>query len=82
MSASFGVTVEYFALFRSLAKKSEESLLAGASIPELYDALRDRYKFPLERESVHVAVNDEYVPWDRKLQPQDRVVFIPPVSGG
>jgi molybdopterin converting factor small subunit len=95
MSASFPITVEYFALFRSLAKKSEEALdlaafdlatvsgsPAGASIPALYDALRARYAFPLERASVHVAVNDAYVGWDHALRPHDRVVFIPPVSGG
>jgi molybdopterin converting factor small subunit len=81
------LTIEYFALFRSLAKKSEESLEfpdaeALASIPALYDSLRARYGFPLERASVHVAVNDAYVAWDRRLEPGDRVVFIPPVAGG
>ena len=87
MAAGPTITVEYFALFRSLAKKSEESLefpqdSGILSIPALYDSLRARHGFPLERESVHVAVNDAFVPWDRKLEPGDRVVFIPPVSGG
>jgi len=81
------ITVEYFALFRSLAKKSEERLEFPAAagiptIPALYDLLRDRYRFPLERDSVHVAVNDAYASWEHVLQPGDRVVFIPPVSGG
>jgi molybdopterin converting factor small subunit len=87
MTTGPAITVEYFALFRALAKKSEESIgfaevSASEPIPALYDALRARYGFPLERASVHVAVNDTYVPWDRKLEPGDRVVFIPPVSGG
>jgi molybdopterin converting factor small subunit len=87
MAAGPTLTVEYFALFRSLAKKSEEPLefadaSALASIPALYDALRARYGFPLERDSVHVAVNDAYVSWDHALKSGDRVVFIPPVSGG
>ena len=87
MAAEPTITVEYFALFRSLAKKSEESIDFGevsesSPIPTLYDTLRARYGFPLERASVHVAVNDAYVPWDHVLQSGDRVVFIPPVSGG
>ena len=83
MEAGPTITIEYFALFRSLAKKSEESLeFTEASIPALYDSLRVRYGFPLERASVHVAVNDAYVPWDHVLQSGDRLVFIPPVSGG
>ena len=87
MEAGPTITIEYFALFRSLAKKSEEtvdfdSLNAEDAIPALYDTLRARYGFPLERASVHVAVNDAYASWDRKLEPGDRLVFIPPVSGG
>ncbi len=87
MAAGPTITVEYFALFRSLAKKSEESLdLTNSSepisIPAVYDTLRARYGFPLEQASVHVAVNDAYVPWEYVLQSGDRLVFIPPVSGG
>ena len=87
MEAGPTITVEYFALFRSIAKKTEESIdfkevSHNNSIPALYDVLRARYGFPLERASVHVAVNDAYVPWDYVLQSGDRLVFIPPVSGG
>ena len=87
MMAGPTLIVEYFALFRSLSKKSEERLefSEGAglpTIPALYDALRDRYRFPLQRDSVHVAVNDAYASWDHVLRSGDRVVFIPPVSGG
>jgi molybdopterin converting factor subunit 1 len=87
MTARPTITVEYFALFRSLAKKNEESLEFPAEsgippVPALYETLRVRYGFPLERESVHVAVNDTYVSWEHPLQVGDRIVFIPPVSGG
>jgi molybdopterin converting factor small subunit len=87
MAAGPTILIEYFALFRALAKKTEESLefpedSGILSIPLLYDSLRVRYGFPLEQTSVHVAVNDAYVPWDHLLQAGDRVVFIPPVSGG
>lgn len=77
------VTVEYFALFRQCARKSEESVhLEGADAAALYDALRKRYRFPLAKDSIHLVVNDAYSPWEKPLQPGDRVVFIPPVSGG
>ena len=87
MEAGSTIIIEYFALFRSLAKRTEEILEFPSdtgilSIPALYDSLRARHGFPLEQSSVHVAVNDAYVPWDHVLRPGDRVVFIPPVSGG
>jgi molybdopterin synthase sulfur carrier subunit len=77
------VTVEYFAQFRALAGKDSEAVAIGAgAADELYGRIRDRYGFPLERHSVHLAVNDAYAPWDRPLRPGDRVAFLPPVSGG
>jgi molybdopterin-guanine dinucleotide biosynthesis protein A len=77
------VTVEYFAVFRAQAKRaSEEIALDGASLTEVYDRMRARHGFVLERDSIHVAINDVYASWDAVLQPGDRLVFIPPVSGG
>lgn len=78
-----GVTVEYFALFRERARRaSEEIALDDASPAALYERLRERYGFSLERESVHLAVNDAYASWNAPLRAGDRVVFIPPVAGG
>jgi molybdopterin converting factor small subunit len=77
------IEIEYFAIFRALAKKNGESAaLEASSLPDLYETLRARYGFPLERASVHVAVNDAYAAWDTELRSGDRVVFIPPVAGG
>jgi len=77
------VVVEYYALFKSCARKGEETLRLEDPAPgTLYDALRSKYRFPLEKHLVHLAVNDSYSPWDRPLRQGDRVVFIPPVSGG
>jgi molybdopterin-guanine dinucleotide biosynthesis protein A len=77
------VTVEYFAIFRALAKRpAEEWPLRESSLPRIYDALRARHGFPLGRDSVHVAINDAYASWDAVLAPGDRLAFIPPVSGG
>ena len=80
---SIDIIVEYFALFRSCARKGEETLIVEDHLPaSLYDSLRAKYQFPLDRQQVHLAVNDRYSPWDQPLRQGDRVVFIPPVSGG
>ncbi len=77
------ITVEYFAVFRAQARRaSEEIPHDGASPAAIYDTLRARYGFALERSSVHVAINDAYAAWEATLNPGDRLVFIPPVSGG
>jgi molybdopterin-guanine dinucleotide biosynthesis protein A len=77
------VTVEYFALFRERAKRaSEEVSLDGSSLADLYERLRERHGFALERASVLVAINDAYASWDAVPQSGDRLAFIPPVSGG
>lgn len=77
------IKMEYFALFRSCTKKSEEILNLDTRDPkELYEQLSQRYRFPLSRDRIHLVVNDEYSPWDKLLNDGDRVVFIPPVSGG
>lgn len=77
------VTIEYFAVFRAQAKcTSEDVPFDGASLVALYESAKARHGFALTRDSVHVAVNDAYASWDTVLNPGDRVVFIPPVSGG
>jgi molybdopterin-guanine dinucleotide biosynthesis protein A len=76
-------TIEYFAIFKAQARRAfEEIPLDGASLADVYDQIRARHGFALGRESVHVAINDAYASWDAVLQPGDRLVFIPPVSGG
>lgn len=77
------VQVEYYALFKACAGRAgEEVLLEDGDPAKLYDELRKRYRFPLHRSLVHLAVNDAYARWEDPLRPWDRVVFIPPVSGG
>lgn len=83
LSGAATVTVEYFAIFRAQARRtSEEVFLDGSTLADLYERMRVRHGFALTRDSVHVAINDVYASWDAVLQPGDRLVFIPPVSGG
>jgi molybdopterin converting factor subunit 1 len=77
------LTVQYFALLREQAGRSQETLETSAATPAaLYAELNQRYPFTLAREQLKVAVNSEFSDWSRSLHPEDSVVFIPPVAGG
>ena len=77
------IRVQYFALLREQAGRSEEKLTTSARTPrDLYAELRARYPFTLPAEMLRVAVNAEFGDWAQPLQPGDAVVFIPPVAGG
>jgi molybdopterin converting factor subunit 1 len=75
--------VQYYALMREQAGRSEETLETSAATPsDLYGELIARYGFTLTREQLKVAVNSEFCDWSRALAAGDAVVFIPPVAGG
>jgi len=75
--------LQYYALMREQAGRSEEWLETSAATPaDLYRELLARYAFTLSREQLKVAVNNEFSDWSRPLSPGDAVVFIPPVAGG
>lgn len=77
------IKVQYFALLREQAGRSEESLATRARTPrDLYDELRVRYPFTLPPELLRVAVNEQFGDWAQPLADGDAVVFIPPVAGG
>ena len=75
--------IQYYALMREQAGRSEEWLETAAATPQrLYDDLAARYGFTLTRDQLKVAVNSEFSDWSRPLSAGDAVVFIPPVAGG
>ncbi len=75
--------VQYFALFREQAGRSEEILESTADTPaKLYSELQRRHPFRLLKEQLRVAVNTEFCDWQVPLKSGDTVVFIPPVAGG
>ena len=78
------VNVRYFALLRDVAGKSTEDVAieTGSSAAKLFHILAEKYAFPLSLADLRVAVNDEFTGSDHPLKNGDRVVFIPPVSGG
>jgi molybdenum cofactor guanylyltransferase len=80
---SRSVRVQYFALLREQAGRSEETLTTVARTPaELYGELQVRYGFTLPIDLLKVAVNTEFGDWNQPLQHHDSIVFIPPVAGG
>jgi molybdopterin-guanine dinucleotide biosynthesis protein A len=77
------LTIQYFALLREQAGRSEETVQTSAATPaDLFAELNARYRFTLSREQLKVAVNTEFAEWSYRLRPGDAVVFIPPVAGG
>lgn len=77
------VQVNYFAWLREKAGCDGETLDTSAATPaQLWTELDARHDFATERRHLRVAVNDTFAEWDAALSPGDRVVFIPPVSGG
>ena len=77
------IRVQYYALLREQAGRSDETLTTDARDPrELYAELRARYPFTLPPEMLRVAINAEVGEWSQPLKAGDAVVFIPPVAGG
>lgn len=75
--------VQYYAILREQAGRSEETLDTTATTPaELYDELRRRHPFQLNPAQLKVALNSDFSDWNTPLRHGDTVVFIPPVAGG
>ncbi|HEY0683742.1 MAG TPA: NTP transferase domain-containing protein [Steroidobacter sp.] len=75
--------IQYYAILREQAGRSEETLDTTAATPaELYDELSRRHPFQLAAAQLKVALNSEFSDWHTPLRHGDTVVFIPPVAGG
>jgi molybdopterin converting factor small subunit len=83
MAMQKSVRIDYYAAFREQRGCSTETLDTEASTArDLYEELRQRHGFAWTADSLQVAVNDEFCPWNAPLAQGDTVVFIAPVSGG
>ncbi|MEJ0005747.1 MAG: NTP transferase domain-containing protein [Steroidobacteraceae bacterium] len=82
-SDSMQIKVQYYAILREQAGRSEETVATAARTPrDLYAELQRRHPFSLGTESLRVAINAEFGDWSQPLAEGDAVVFIPPVAGG
>ncbi len=74
----------FFAGLRDLVGQGEDTFetpQTDLSVRELSEQLMKHYpQFRLD--GIRVAVNEEFVTSDHRLQDGDVVAFIPPVSGG
>jgi molybdopterin-guanine dinucleotide biosynthesis protein A len=77
------IKVQYYAILREQAGRSEETVATAARTPrDLYAELQRRHPFSLGTENLRVAINAEFSDWSQPLAEGDAVVFIPPVAGG
>ena len=77
------IHLEYFASLREAASKETEVRdTAASTLRDLYREVRAEYAFSFDEANLRVAVNDEFVSWEQALRSGDRVVFLPPMSGG
>jgi molybdopterin-guanine dinucleotide biosynthesis protein A len=82
-SSTLTLRVQYFALLRDQAGRSDEQVITHAgTAAQLYGELAARHGFTLGTESLKVAINTEFADWAQPLAAGDTVVFIPPVAGG
>lgn len=73
----------YFASLADRAGCAGEVRDSRARTPrELYAEVAAVHGFTLAVERLRVAVNGDFVDWERALASGDEVVFLPPVSGG
>ena len=75
--------VTYFSVIREKLGISEEDIEFRGPVGKLREVLKDKH--PEVRDvldKVKFAVNEEYVDDDFKLEGDERVAIIPPVSGG
>lgn len=82
---SLKVRIRYFALYRDLSGKSEETLNVdeGTSVGNVLESVRDAHPiFRKQGGNVLLAVNEEYADPETVLMDGDEIAIFPNVSGG
>ncbi|MGA1193809.1 MAG: MoaD/ThiS family protein [Kiritimatiellia bacterium] len=75
--------VEYVAMMREAAGCREERVETEAeNALELYGELTQRHGWAVGHASLRVAINDSIVEWSAPVRDGDRILFLPPSSGG
>jgi len=83
MSNSIKIQVTYFAILRELTGLDKEtfSMKQGNNPGDVLTSINKQHGIDLGI-NFKIAVNDEFSDWDIELNEGDRLVFIPPVTGG
>ena len=83
MTNSIQIQVVYFAKLRELTGLDQEtfSISKGANPSDVLASITERHQIDIGS-NFKIAVNDAFSDWDIMLNDGDRLVFIPPVTGG
>ncbi len=79
------ISIELFASLKQKAGWARRSMQipAETTVDELLDRLdREFPELSIRQVPLYVAVNEVFAQADYKLQEEDQVAFLPPVSGG
>ena len=77
------IYLTYYALLREERGVDCETITTNvATVLDLYNSLQAQHNFSLTEDSIKVSINDTFLPWQTELKDGDRIVFLPPVSGG
>lgn len=83
MPEQITVHLTLFASLRDQAGTDKITLVVEqCTVSDLYQQTAIDMQFDLPESLVRFATNDQFVDADYKIQDGDRVVFLPPVSGG
>ena len=83
MADSINIKIIYFARLREAIELNEEIIMLpkGALPSDAQKLLNEKYDLNIDT-NLKVAINDQFSDWDKELSDGDRLVFIPPVTGG
>tara|TARA_Y100000996_G_scaffold414801_1_gene406846 strand:+ start:2368 stop:2619 length:252 start_codon:yes stop_codon:yes gene_type:complete len=83
MPNSINIQVIYFAKLRESTGLDNEtfSIKEGSNPCDVLELIKERHEIDVGL-NFKIAVNDEFSDWEIKLNHGDRLVFIPPVTGG
>jgi molybdopterin converting factor small subunit len=83
MADSIKIKIIYFAGLREVVELDEEIIVLpkGALPSDAQKLLNEKYDLNIDT-NLKVAINDQFSDWDKELSNGDRLVFIPPVTGG
>lgn len=79
------ISVIYFSILQKITGKRQETihLEQPGNAEELFEIIAEQYpEIKKYKPYMRVSVNQEYLPFNTQLNPDDEVVFITPVSGG
>ena len=77
------IRLRYFAILRERVGSScEKRETTSTTVGELYNEINEEKDFDLEKESIRLALNGDFVELNCSLTDGDEIVFIPPVAGG